>query len=329
MTNPNWKKSLRKTPDPIRQKVSKFAGDKVMAACVKRVPASALGSGTYGHFGMSIKGNVPAFPNRIMPQPGLGPSSLRNAQGEEIVRKDLPMVTKTYSVDAPNWGDWSSGSHEVSWSRDVYQHEFVAPKELEVSIELLATEPAEDPVFVFRFRVEEILDRRAADFGNALLSNLNLLQENTGAADVFAADADPTEYLKTISVYWEILPPGERSEMLAHILRKFREPSNELKAKLLDRYSFLEKLKPVAYISGTSGFQRYFGAKFADNLVVFENLEYGNAIYVMFDEWEELSKLSRLELLKDRGKAGFERIVHREGWKETLKTVIEARMVPA
>src|SRR5271157_968643 len=255
MIKPNWKKSFRRMPDPIRQKVSKMAGDKVMAACVKRIPASVLGSGTYEHLGVSMNGNSPAVPSRVMPQPKFGPYSLRNAQGQEIVRKDLPMITKTYSVDAPNWGDWSSGSHEVSWDRDVYQREFVAPKELEVSIELLATEPAEDPVFVCRFRVEEILDRRAADFGDALLSNLNLLQENTGAADVFAADADPTEYLKTISVYWEILPPGERSEMLAYILRKFREPSNALKEKLLDRYSSLEKLKPVAYISGTSGFQ--------------------------------------------------------------------------
>jgi hypothetical protein len=329
MSRPNWKKSFRRMPDPIRQKVSKIPGDKVMVACVMRIPASVLGSGTYTHLGMSMKGDAPVFPNRIMPQPRFGSFSLRNAQGEEIVRKDLPMVTKTFSVDAPNWGDWSYGSHEVSWDREVYQREFVAPKELEISAELLTTEPGGDPVFVFRFRVEEVLDKRVADFETALFSNLNLLQENTGAADVFAADADPTAYLKTISVYWEILPPGERTEMLAHILRNFREPSKELREKLLDRYTFLERLKPVAYVSGTSGFQRYFGAQFADNLVVFENLEYGNAIYVMFDDWEDLSKLSRLELLRDRRGAGFERIIHRKGWKDVLKTVIEARLVPA
>ena len=113
--------------------------------------------------------------------------------------------------------------------------------------------------------------------------------------------------------------------MLAHILAKFRAPSKELKEKLLDRYTFLEKLNPVAYISGTSGFQRYFGARFADNLVAFENLEYGNAIYVMFDDWEELSKLTRLELLKNRRGAGFERIVHRSGWKDMLEKLIKSR----
>ena len=148
-------------------------------------------------------------------------------------------------------------------------------------------------------------------------------------ADVFAADADANAYLKSISVYWEILPPGERSEMLTHILAKFREPTKELREKLLDRYRVLEKLGPVAYISGTSGFQRYFGAQFADNLVVFENLEYGNAIYVMFDNWEELSKLSRIELLKNRPGFGFERIVHRAGWKDALKKLIKPRLAVA
>ncbi len=328
MTKPNWKKRLRKVPDPIIRKASKIPGDKVMAACVKKVPSSVLASGAYKHLDMKMNGNNPEFPSGLMPQPKFGPSSLRNAHGEETVRKDLPMTTKTYSFEAPNWGDWSYGTHEVSWDRQVYQREFVPPKELEISIELLATEAGGDPVFVFRFRVEEVLNKRAADFEKSLLSNMNLLQENTGAADVFAADADPTQYLKTISVHWEILPAGEGRDVLARILSRFREPDKTLKEKLEDRYAFLEKLNPVAYISGTSGFQRYFGAKFADNLVVFENLEYGNAIYVMFEDWQELSKLSRLELLRDRRGAGFERIIHRKGWKDEVKRSVESRLVP-
>ena len=329
MSRPNWQKSFRRVPDAILARVSNFPGDEVMVSCVKKVSASELGSGTYGHLGMSIQGDHPVFPNRFMPDPSFGTYSLRNIQGQEIVRRDLPMVTKTFSAETPNWGDWSNGSHEISWDRDVYQRDFIPPKELEISIELLTTEPGESPIFVCRFRVEEVLNKKTADFEASLFSNLNLLQENTGAADVFAADADANAYLKSISVYWEILPPGERSEMLTHILAKFREPTKELREKLLDRYRVLEKLGPVAYISGTSGFQRYFGAQFADNLVVFENLEYGNAIYVMFDNWEELSKLSRIELLKNRPGFGFERIVHRAGWKDALKKLIKPRLAAA
>jgi len=325
MSKSNWKKGFRRMPDYIRGKVAKISGDQVMVACIRRMTATMIHSGMYKHLGMSLQGDRPAFPERIMPDPTLGPSSLRNAQGQEIIRKDLPMVTKSFSAEVPNWGDWYNGSHEISWDREVYQREFIAPRELDISIELLKTEAGDEPVFAFRFRVEQVLDKRDGDFEADLLANLNLLQENTGAADVFPADADSTAYLKTISVCWEILPPGERTDMLARILANFRNPSKELKGKLLDRYAVLEKLKPVAYISGTSGFQRYFGAQFADNLVAFENLEYGNAIYVMFDEWEELSKRSRIDLLKNRDGARFERVVHREGWKTALKTIIEPR----
>ena len=326
MSNPTWRKGFRRLPEAIRKRAMRVTGNQVMVACVRRIPASAIGAGAYAHLGIRMEGDRPVFPERVMPDPEIGRASLRNVQGQEIVRKDLPMVTKTFSVDSPNWGDWSNGSHEVYWDREVYQREFIPPKELEISIALLATEAKVDPAFVVRFRIEEVLNRTAPGFDGDLLANVNLLQENTGAADVFSADADRAAYRETISVSWEILPHGDQGEMLARVLSKFKKPTKELHEKLIDRFRFLEQLEPVAYISGTSGFQRYFGAKLADDLVVFENLDYGNAIYVMFEEWERLSKRSRLELLKTRGNgARFERVVHRKGWKEALLEIIQSR----
>jgi hypothetical protein len=133
--------------------------------------------------------------------------------GREIVRKDLPMVTKTFSAEVPNYGDWSNGSHDMSWDHDVYQRDFVPPLESELSIALLQTEGQDaDLRFVFRFRVEQVLDKTGDDFEEQLLTQLNLLQENVGAVDVFRNEADAGEYLKSISVDWEILPPGQRTE---------------------------------------------------------------------------------------------------------------------
>jgi hypothetical protein len=87
----------------------------------------------------------------------------------------------------------------------------------------------------------------------------------------------------------------------------------------------LNRLKPEAYIAGSDGFLRYFGAKFGDDFVVFENVRYGNAIYLMFEKWEELSKRSRVELLAGP-RDQFMRVEHREGWKEQLEAqVLEYR----
>jgi hypothetical protein len=172
--------------------------------------------------------------------------------------------------------------------------------------------------------VNAVLLRGTEGFDAALLNALNILQENVGVADVFPADANREDYLRTVSVAWEILPPGEAAATIAKVLKHFRKPSEEVKARILERYQFLASLNPKGIVVGTSGFVRYFGAQFADNLVVFENLEYGNAIYVMFEEWKALSTQSRVELLKgDTSK--FIRIVHSKGWKTQLKGVVKAK----
>jgi len=325
MTKVNWQKNFRKTPESVLKRVGRIDGDQIVVAAVKKISASDLGSGMYQHLGMTHGPDGPQFPDRLMPHPMTGKFSMWNAQGKEIIRKDLPMIARTFSAEVPNFGDWSNGSHDVYWDREVYQRDFAPPAEAELSIALLKTEVGDVPDYVFRFRVEMVLDKTSAYFGEQLFALINLLQENVGVADVFRSEADQAEYLKTISVQWEILPPGERTETLNRVLSKFRNPSEELKKKLVERHALLEKLKPIAYISGTSGFQRYFGAQFKDDLVVFENLEYGNAIYVMFENWEALSKLSRTDLLRNRH-SGFERIVHQSGWEQVLRDLIKGRM---
>jgi hypothetical protein len=91
---------------------------------------------------------------------------------------------------------------------------------------------------------------------------------------------------------------------------------------ILSRLRTFEKLKPTHFISGTSGFARYFGAKYGDDFVVFENIRYGNAIYVMFEDWQTLSRKSRIDLLKG-DREGFERIEHRENWEDKLEAMLE------
>lgn len=69
-------------------------------------------------------------------------------------------------------------------------------------------------------------------------------------------------------------------------------------------------------ISNSLGSSAYFGAQFADDVVVFENINFGNAAYVLYEGWKEMSKLSRTELLRDEN--SFDRIVHSKGWEKRL-----------
>jgi hypothetical protein len=236
-----------------------------------------------------------------------------------VVRKDLPMIKKTRSWYTPNWGDWSRGSHLHTHTRDIYQRDFFPPKEVELSVSLL--EKLGDEELVLKFAVEQVLSKHMTDFEAELLYNLNILQENVGAADVFPSAATLAEYMATVRVDWEILPAGTIDEVLRRMLAGKRQVSAERQKIMEDRLQTFSRFAPEHYVAGTSGFLRYFGAMYADDLVVFENLAYGNALYVMYENWKTVSQRSRIDLLKGP-RDEFDRIEHRDGWVNRLGALL-------
>jgi hypothetical protein len=298
------------------ERVKTFDQDDVVAACAKRLRPDDIPR--YRHLGVRIKDGELIVPDPSVPPPARGRYSLVNVEGKEVVRYDLPMIDKTFTWETPNWGDWSKGSHTHGITRKVYQREFMPPKELELSVTLL--QRAGDDV-VLKFEIDQVLNRRRRNFEDELLFNLNLLQENVGAADVFPSAATLAEYTRTLKLDWEILPPGTVDEVIRRMLQGKRPVPPETRAVMEDRLKVLAKLNPIAYVAGTSEFLRYFGAQFGDDFVVFENLNYGNAVYVMYERWATLSQRSRIELLKAQ-EGGFVRIPHRPGWKKRLRAVV-------
>lgn len=317
-----WKKNFRRTPDWIQGKIAECHESCMVVSGIKRVKSSDIGQGYYSGIGLVDGPDGPVFPDLVVPLADSGRYSRRNVEGHEVVRKDLSKVPKTFSWEVPNWGDWSKGSHDCSFTRMVYVREFMGPREVQLKTELIGEELSEDKVFLFRFTVDEILDKTSPSFDADILSSINVLQENTGIADIYASSADVKDYLKTQAVEWEILPLGE--DLLPRVLKLAKGNTDKAKQKIEERYQVFLSLGPKSLIMGTSGLRRYFGALVADDLVVFENVEYGNALYVMFDEWPQLSQLSRRDLLSSQHN-GFERIIHKPGWQSQLKKLIDSR----
>jgi len=312
-------KNFRQIPHEVRQRLQTFALDDVVVACAKRLRPQDVGR--YGHLGLRLENGRLIVPPACVPDVTAGKYSRINVEGKDIIRRDLPMIQKEFCFYAPDWGDWTNGSHLVCHTRDVYQRDFIPPKEVELGITLLEER---DGIFFVKFAVDQVINRRSADFEAELLYNLNILQENTGSADVFPSEATFADYAATMRVDWELLPVGHlgAEEAVTRLLRGKRPITAEQRTSMEERLAIFSQLRPTHFIAGTSGFIRYFGAKYADDFVVFENVRYGNALYVMFERWEELSQKSRIELLKgDRD--GFERIEHREGWEDRLKAMLE------
>lgn len=309
-------KNLLRIPQGVLQRLSTFDQDDVVAATVKLVLPAEVGR--YGHLGLSLEGDDIGFPEPQPPKAAAGRYSNANLYGMEKVRKDLPKVTKSYGFWAPSWG--SGSYHYVSHDREVYIREIYPPKQVDLSVALVERR---GQGFLLKFAIDQVLSRRTPNFEQELLYNLNLLQENVGGADVFESATSLADYALSVKVDWQLLPPGTVDEVVAAMLRDKRPVAPQEEAVMRERVTVMHRLKPEAYITGTDGFLRYFGAKFGDDFVAFENARYGNALYIMYDGWEALSQRSRIELLAgDRD--SYDRIEHRNGWIDQLRGRVQA-----
>ena len=309
-------KNLLRVPQAILQRLTTFDQDDVVAATVKLVLPADIDR--YAHLGLSLVDDNLGIPDPQPPSPSAGRYSNANLYGMEKVRKDLPKIRKTYGFWAPSWG--SGSYHYVSHDREVYIREIYPPKQVNLSIALVERR---GEGFLFRFAIEQVISRRTPNFEQELLYNLNLLQENVGAADVFESATSLADYALSVKVDWQLLPPGTVDEIVAAMLRGKRPVSPKEQATMKERVTVMHRLKPEAYVTGTDGFLRYFGAKFGDDFVAFENARYGNAIYIMYDGWEALSQKSRIDLLAG-DRYNYDRIEHRPGWIEQLRGRVQA-----
>lgn len=321
----NSQKNFRKIPPSISGKIQQLQTTEIVVATVVKIASSNIAKGAFGHIGISFNGEGLVFNKTFLPDKTAGKFSDINVNGQEIKRKDLPKITKTFYFETPNFGDWSNGSHTSSVDREVYQKDWIAPKELEIGVEVIGDDVVGGEIYyTIKFEVLDTIDATADGFEKDLLYNINLLHENVGTFDVYPADAPRSDYLKTLQIDWEILPPGERDDNISKIISGLRKMDKAKIEIVQKRYDVLQRLRPKSFIKGTSGFRRYFGAKFEEDLVAFENVEYGNAMYIMFENWIDLSKKSRIDLLKGDD-SGFVRVIHGKAWEAMVEGIVTER----
>ncbi|RAI43519.1 hypothetical protein [Rhodoplanes roseus] len=317
-----WQRNLRKIPQHVQAKLAAAPTTaQFVAGVVKLVKVEALARGELRHLGMGVINGAVTFSARIVPDENVGPFSKKNRNGWDVVRRDLPMITRSFGVETPNFGDWAYGSHTVWLDREVYQRDYVDPPEFAFHIEKLKERSAGE--VVFKVIVDLTLDRAAPDFEDTLFFALNFLQENLGAADILPSDADTTDLLSTLTLDWEIFPPGTIDEVGRRAVSGLRRPTPGQEKTVKARLALFKKLNPVRYVQGRGGLSHYIGALFADDLIVFENTRYGNALYVLYDGCNAISKRSRIDLLRCRD-VPFHRFVHGPDWEKRFSAHIRA-----
>jgi len=322
MNKSQWKKNVREIPQRVLDKIDKIDSSDIIVFASKEFTAESLKENILSHLNIKLTDKGLDYPNEILPPVNQGIFSRKNADGYEIKRKDLGIQTVGYvTTEAPNWRGY--GTHDVSRPVKGYPRDYISPTNYTIKIEALSDKPNQSK-YMIKFEINNVLKKGSANFEDDLFYCINLLQENVGACDAAKAGMVFSEYIETIHLSWEILPPGQIDKAITLIF-KGKKPSQKRIDDTTDRLKFFQSLRPKNIVIGTSGFARYAGALIKNDLIVFDNMSYGNAVYVMFKNWEDLSKKSKTELLNGRCYEDFERIPHNSDWKVKIQNIIKEK----
>ena len=251
----------------------------------------------------------------------VGRISRFNASGRYIVRRDLPKEERYIMTREFTRTEWHGQDREevtdlVDIYRLCYPRELVPPPAVELSI------VESDGQRLFASPTLQYLPENTEHNKHVI----NLMLELFGEVEIVLENLDRLTPPTVRRANWVLLPPGEYpwDRIEAHIKRVFRGMAPTVEKAVLARQQAILTYGPSATIVGNAGFSDYIAYVFHDrHLVILESVHYGNALYVLGDNWEAISKLTKAEIIHDG--LAEDRIVHTKGWFARLASVMKPK----
>lgn len=238
---------------------------------------------------------------KILPR-AIGPVSKFNSEGIDVPLKDQPM--ETYYREACI-KDWHGSYHYVNVQDKRYKRKHINAPMIEVSLVEVDGE---------RYVISDMLNNSVSENEN-IKHVINLFLELYGRCIILGKNKAPLATSVPMKrANWQILPEGaivwEKVSQTAGKIADKRELVGQMQKH---RFDTIIKYRPDELYYGTGGFHGYLVFVFkSKQIVVMENMVYGNATYVFNDDWKNLSKLSKAEIIRDN--LHLKRIVHSERW---------------
>jgi hypothetical protein len=254
--------------------------------------------------------------DRILP-PTLGKVTTFNANGREIVRRDLPM--EKHSVGSfRSWKDWHGQTHSGIQFRDVkaYPRDWLRA-------------PAEE-LTVVEFRSKTYISTREValkDEAEDQVRHLaNLMLECFESFDVLDVSSGLVVQQKVRNLGWDILPPGKYPWATAEpLLRAVTRTLNDATRPVaIERLQTISGYQPSFLARGRAGFDGYVVFGFPErNLYVLESTNLDNATYVFTENWEALSQFTKADIIQ--GDLAKQRIIHGRQWRGWIHALLGTR----
>lgn len=247
----------------------------------------------------------------VIPNGELSKKALENVEGKYIIRKDLPKETAERYSEWPVT-DWGGNEHWVSgfipYQR--YQRQHLAP----TLYEMMLIEDSNNDKWIVSGELINIEKNY-----NTIKDIANLFLSIFGECEVLNQQFEkPIKKIRTLS--WEILRQGEiTKERINSIIN---ENVSKSKKNMYKRnvQKLLETCDETIAI-GKQEFRGYIVFEYKKkNITVLESFMPNNATYILGEDWESISKLSKTEVLNQ--KLYKKRIYHYSDWEEKISKII-------
>ena len=299
-------KSFRKIPDSLSQFGKDFLlGVKLSVLEDKQIEKIADK--------LSWEDGDSFLPNKI------GRFSKRNADGTEIIRKDLPKekVTRSFWTTRSQFDGRDSRttvSDFVTRTYERYPRKTIPAQ----NIPTLCIENNKKLYFFIKIY--------PTDSDELFIHKVNLALEVFGSEldiHIPAKDGFVALPVKMRFVNWIILPKGTKLEM-EEAIRQSLSPKLKpsIRPVIEKRMSEIHNFGPDEVVLGFGGYKGYVVYNFpSKGISVLESDNPNNATYVFeHSKWKDLSKLSKTEILANH--LFKERIIHDQSWKVQVNKLL-------
>ena len=249
-----------------------------------------------------------------------GKVSKFNAEGEYIVRRDLPKEYRYVTTLEWTWEQWDGYNQtktvtkETDVYRDCYQREFLPPPSEELT---WASSEGSHFIISREFSVENISK-------DSFKHLINLFLQLFGECEIRRADLSSFTPYRVSRVNWHFLPPGEYpwDKVRSHTKNLVKNKHPRYSNVILARQDIITKHKPDKVFVGNGGFLAYIAYVFNEKeIVVLESVLTDNATYVFGKDWEDVAILTKAEVLS--GGLHRERIIHSKGWRSRIDKLLK------
>ncbi len=260
----------------------------------------------------------PTVGDYLMPS-SIGKFTNFNANGREIVRKDLPKESESIMYYGTT-RDWHGGLHSSTKTRTIkkYPRDYVsAPSETLQIVEI------ENKYYIASSELDVENDNESR-----IIHVCNLMIECFSEFEIFDTKTKKIIGPTLKRLQWDILPQGQYPWQTSRPIIEAATKHLEQKDRevIEHRMKIISRRNPDFLATGRGGFSGYFvyGFKSKDKYVL-ESIHLDNATYVFESNWEDLSQLTKNEIINSN--VTHQRIIHNRSWATSIGHAIEAKKI--